>query len=121
MIAQAIHRLSRRAIKLYRFELRGFADTLLESELFGHEAGAFFRRACQKTRAFEIADNGTLFLDEVMNANRSCNRNCCALSKLAVFPRRRREKVEVYVRLVAATKPNAAQSTADGTFRPTCL
>ncbi|MBK6723012.1 MAG: sigma-54-dependent Fis family transcriptional regulator [Acidobacteria bacterium] len=67
LIAQAIHRLSRRSDKPFiDLNCAALQDTLLESELFGHEAGAFSGARTRKLGLFEIADGGTLFLDEVM-------------------------------------------------------
>src|SRR3982750_4508421 len=67
LIAQAIHRLSRRADKPFiDLNCAALQDTLLESELFGHEAGAFSGAKTRKLGLFEIADGGTLFLDEIM-------------------------------------------------------
>ncbi|MEO7539292.1 MAG: sigma-54 dependent transcriptional regulator, partial [Pyrinomonadaceae bacterium] len=67
LIAQAIHRLSSRSEKPFiDLNCAALQDTLLESELFGHEAGAFSGARVRKLGLFEIADGGTLFLDEVM-------------------------------------------------------
>jgi len=53
-------------------------DTLLESELFGHEKGAFSGAISQRKGRFELADNGTLFLDEIGEISASFQANCCA-------------------------------------------
>jgi DNA-binding NtrC family response regulator len=67
LIAQAIHRLSDRSEKAFiDLNCAALQDTLLESELFGHEAGAFSGARARKLGLFEIADGGSLFLDEVM-------------------------------------------------------
>jgi len=97
-------------------------DTLLESELFGHEAGAFSGARARKLGLFEIADGGTIFLDEVMEMPAQLQSKLLrALETRTFFRVGGVKKVEVDVRLVAATNRNAAQSTADGTFRSDLL
>ena len=67
LVAQAIHRLSSRADRPFiDLNCAALQDTLLESELFGHEAGAFSGARTRKLGLFELADGGTLFLDEIM-------------------------------------------------------
>ncbi|MGI8638700.1 MAG: sigma-54-dependent transcriptional regulator, partial [Pyrinomonadaceae bacterium] len=67
LIAQALHRLSRRNDKTFiDLNCAALQDSLLESELFGYEAGAFSGARNRKLGLFEIADGGTIFLDEVM-------------------------------------------------------
>ncbi len=69
LVARAIHQLSdRRENGFFSINCNAFAPGLLESELFGHEKGAFTGADSQKKGLFEIADRGTLFLDEVSNA-----------------------------------------------------
>ncbi|HEY6035203.1 MAG TPA: sigma-54 dependent transcriptional regulator, partial [Kofleriaceae bacterium] len=66
LVAHAIHRLSKRANQPFiKVNCGALTETLLESELFGHEKGAFTGAVKQKPGRFELADNGTLFLDEV--------------------------------------------------------
>lgn len=123
LIAQAIHRLSRRNDKTFiDLNCAALQDTLLESELFGHEAGAFSGARARKLGLFEIADGGTLFLDEVMEMPAPLQSKLLrALETRTFFRVGGVKKVEVDVRLVAATNRNAAQSTADGTFRSDLL
>jgi DNA-binding NtrC family response regulator len=123
LIAQAIHRLSRRNDKTFiDLNCAALQDTLLESELFGHEAGAFSGARARKLGLFEIADSGTLFLDEVMEMPAQLQSKLLrALETRSFFRVGGVKKVEVDVRLVAATNRNAAQSTADGTFRTDLL
>ncbi len=67
LIAQALHRLSGRADNAFiDLNCAALQDSLLESELFGHEAGAFSGARARKLGLFELADGGTLFLDEIM-------------------------------------------------------
>ena len=123
LIAQAIHRLSRRSDKTFiDLNCAALQDSLLESELFGHEAGAFSGARARKLGLFEIADSGTLFLDEVMEMPAQLQSKLLrALETRSFFRVGGVKKVEVDVRLVAATNRNAAQSTADGTFRSDLL
>ena len=123
LIAQAVHRLSRRSDKTFiDLNCAALQDTLLESELFGHEAGAFSGARARKLGLFEIADSGTLFLDEVMEMPAQLQSKLLrALETRSFFRVGGVKKVEVDVRLVAATNRNAAQSTADGTFRTDLL
>jgi DNA-binding NtrC family response regulator len=123
LIAQAVHRLSRRSDKTFiDLNCAALQDTLLESELFGHEAGAFSGARARKLGLFEIADSGTLFLDEVMEMPAQLQSKLLrALETRSFFRVGGVKKVEIDVRLVAATNRNAAQSTADGTFRTDLL
>ena len=123
LVAQAIHRLSRRSDKSFiDLNCAALQDSLLESELFGHEAGAFSGARARKLGLFEIADGGTIFLDEVMEMPAQLQSKLLrALETRTFFRVGGVKKVEVDVRLVAATNRNAAQSTADGTFRSDLL
>src|SRR5437762_9545314 len=77
LIAQAIHRLSKRSDKAFiDLNCAALQDTLLESELFGYEAGAFSGARTRKLGLFEIADGGTLFLDEVRSEERRVGKDC---------------------------------------------
>ena len=119
LIAQAIHRLSRRADKPFiDLNCAALQDTLLESELFGHEAGAFSGARVRKLGLFEIADGGTIFLDEVMEMPMHLQSKLLrALETRSFFRVGGVKKVEVDVRLVAATNRNKEQAIADGVFR----
>lgn len=123
LIAQAIHRLSPRSNKSFiDLNCAALQDTLLESELFGHEAGAFSGARARKLGLFEIADNGTLFLDEVMEMPAQLQSKLLrALETRTFFRVGGVKKVEVDVRLVAATNRNAAQTVAEGSFRSDLL
>ena len=119
LIAQAIHRLSRRADKPFiDLNCAALQDTLLESELFGHEAGAFSGARVRKLGLFEIADGGTIFLDEVMEMPLPLQSKLLrALETRSFFRVGGVKKVEVDVRLVAATNRSKEQAIADGIFR----
>ena len=119
LIAQAIHRLSRRHDKPFiDLNCAALQDTLLESELFGHEAGAFSGARTRKLGLFEIADGGTLFLDEIMEMPAALQSKLLrALETRSFFRVGGVKKVEVDVRLVAATNRDKDMAIADGTFR----
>ena len=123
LIAQAIHRLSRRHGKSFiDLNCAALQDSLLESELFGHEAGAFSGARNRKLGLFEIADGGTLFLDEVMEMPAQLQSKLLrALETRSFFRVGGVKKVDVDVRLVAATNRNKEKSIAEGIFRADLL
>lgn len=119
LIAQALHRLSSRAGKPFiDLNCAALQDTLLESELFGHEAGAFSGARVRKLGLFEIADGGTIFLDEVMEMPMQLQSKLLrALETRSFFRVGGVKKVEVDVRLIAATNRDKDQAIMDGVFR----
>ncbi|MBK8302828.1 MAG: sigma-54-dependent Fis family transcriptional regulator [Chloracidobacterium sp.] len=119
LIAQAIHRLSGRSDKPFiDLNCAALQDTLLESELFGHEAGAFSGARARKLGLFEIADGGTLFLDEIMEMPMQLQSKLLrALETRTFFRVGGVKKVEVDVRLIAATNRDKDTAIADGLFR----
>jgi len=119
LIAQAIHRLSNRSDKPFiDLNCAALQDTLLESELFGYEAGAFSGARTRKLGLFEIADGGTLFLDEIMEMPMQLQSKLLrALETRSFFRVGGVKKVEVNVRLVSATNRVKEQAVADGIFR----
>jgi DNA-binding NtrC family response regulator len=119
LIAQAIHRLSPRRDKTFiDLNCAALQDTLLESELFGHEAGAFSGARARKLGLFELADGGTLFLDEIMEMPAQLQSKLLrALETRSFFRVGGVKKVEVDVRLVAATNRDKDKAIADGVFR----
>jgi DNA-binding NtrC family response regulator len=123
LIAQAIHRISPRAKKSFvDLNCAALQDTLLESELFGHEAGAFSGARARKLGLFEMADSGTLFLDEVMEMPSPLQSKLLrALETRSFFRVGGVKKVDVDVRLVAATNRNPQQSINEGIFRADLL
>jgi DNA-binding NtrC family response regulator len=123
LIAQAIHRLSKRREKTFiDLNCAALQDTLLESELFGHEAGAFSGARARKLGLFELADSGTLFLDEVMEMPAQLQSKLLrALETRSFFRVGGVKKVDVDVRLVAATNRKTEQALAEGVFRADLL
>ncbi|MCB1025188.1 MAG: sigma-54-dependent Fis family transcriptional regulator [Acidobacteria bacterium] len=123
LIAQAIHRLSPRSEETFiDLNCAALQDSLLESELFGHEAGAFSGARVRKLGLFEIADSGTLFLDEMMEMPSPLQSKLLrALETRTFFRVGGVKKVEVDVRLVAATNRNPQLSVAEGIFRSDLL
>lgn len=123
LVAQALHRLSNRADATFiDLNCAALQDTLLESELFGHEAGAFSGAKQRKLGLFEIADGGTLFLDEIMEMPAQLQSKLLrALETRSFFRVGGVKKVEVDVRLVAATNRDPNNSIAEGVFRADLL
>ena len=119
LIANAIHYNSLRAKKPFvKVSCAALPDTLIESELFGYEKGAFTGATSRKKGRFELAEGGTLFLDEIGDINMSTQ-----VKLLRVLQEREFERlggtdtVRVNVRIVAATNKDMEQAIADGTFR----
>ena len=119
LIARAIHRLSPRDAKPFvEVHAGALPETLLESELFGYEKGAFTGAVTAKPGRFELANGGTLFLDEVGDISLGVQ-----VKLLRVLQERRFERlggtrsIDVDVRVVAATNRDLQQLIADGTFR----
>ncbi len=119
MVARAIHRASRRSkAPCVAVNCAALTETLIESELFGHEKGAFTGATEKKLGRFEMADKGTLFLDEIGELPLALQTKF-----LRVLEERRFERVggtrtiEVDVRVVAATNRDLAEMARRGTFR----
>ncbi|HSK05455.1 MAG TPA: sigma 54-interacting transcriptional regulator, partial [Kofleriaceae bacterium] len=119
MTAAAIYRASKRAQGPFVcVNCAALAETLLESELFGHERGAFTGATERRAGRFELADGGTLFLDEIGELTPHCQTRF-----LRALEERRIERVgggkviEVDVRVIAATHRDLEQMVAAGTFR----
>ncbi|HEY6046526.1 MAG TPA: sigma-54 dependent transcriptional regulator [Pyrinomonadaceae bacterium] len=123
LIAQAIHRLSNRANGSFiDLNCAAFQESLLESELFGYEAGAFSGAKARKLGLIELADGGTLFLDEVTELPASLQAKLLrAIETRTFFRVGGVRKVEVNVRIVAATNRNLDAVVNDGTFRADLL
>jgi DNA-binding NtrC family response regulator len=123
LIAQAIHRLSARANGSFiDLNCAAFQESLLESELFGYEAGAFSGAKARKLGLIELADGGTLFLDEVTELPPSLQAKLLRAIETRTFYRVGGvRKVEVNVRIVAATNRNLDSVLSDGTFRADLL
>ncbi|MGB7922712.1 MAG: sigma-54 dependent transcriptional regulator, partial [Pyrinomonadaceae bacterium] len=123
LIAHAIHRLSTRADSSFiDLNCAAFQESLLESELFGYEAGAFSGAKGRKLGLIELADGGTLFLDEVTELPTQLQSKLLRAIETRTFYRVGGvRKVEVDVRIVAATNRNLDQVVSDGTFRSDLL
>ncbi len=123
LIAQAIHRLSNRAGGSFiDLNCAAFQESLLESELFGYEAGAFSGAKARKLGLIELADGGTLFLDEVTELPAGLQAKLLrAIETRTFFRVGGVRKVEVNVRIVAATNRNLDTVVADGAFRADLL
>ena len=123
LIAQAIHRLSNRASGSFiDLNCAAFQETLLESELFGYEAGAFSGAKARKLGLIELADGGTLFLDEVTELPAALQAKLLrAIETRTFFRVGGVRKVEVNVRIVAATNRNLDSVVSDGAFRADLL
>lgn len=119
LIARALHDLSPRKGRTFvKLNCAAIPTGLLESELFGHEKGAFTGAICQKVGRFELADKGTLFLDEVGDIPPELQPKLLRVLQEQEFERLGGTKtLKVDVRLVAATHRDLAKMVADGCFR----
>jgi DNA-binding NtrC family response regulator len=123
LIAHAVHRLSRRSEGSFiDLNCAAFQESLLESELFGYEAGAFSGAKGRKLGLWELADNGTIFLDEVTELPAQLQSKLLRAIETNSFYRVGAvRKVQVNVRIVAATNRDVNEVTADGRFRSDLL
>jgi len=119
VLAKLIHRRSNRADKQFiSVHCGAIAETLLESELFGHERGAFTGAVRQKLGKFEIADGGTIFLDEVGTISPTMQIKLLEVLQDRTFHRVGGEQtIEVDVRILAATNTDLKQLVEQGSFR----
>jgi two-component system response regulator HydG len=119
LIARALHDRSRRASRPFMaINCGALAESVLESELFGHVRGAFTGALAARKGLFEEASSGTLFLDEVGETPLSIQvRLLRVLEQREVRPVGSNETRKVDVRLIAATNRNLAAATRAGTFR----
>ncbi len=119
LVAGAIHSLSQRSKANYvRINCAAIPETLLESELFGHEKGAFTGAMKQKPGRVEEADGGTLFLDEIADMSRPLQAKLLRFLEDGTFTRvGGTQELRVNVRLVAATNRDIVQAIAAGEFR----
>jgi formate hydrogenlyase transcriptional activator len=119
LIARALHHLSPRRDRTFvRLNCAAIPTGLLESELFGHEKGAFTGAITQKLGRFELAHEGTLFLDEVADIPAELQPKLLRVLQEQEFERLGSTRtVRVNVRLVVATNRDLKQLVADGKFR----
>ena len=119
LIAHAIHYNSLRSSKPFiRVSCAALPETLIESELFGYEKGAFTGAQGRKKGRFELAEGGTLFLDEIGDLNVSTQIKLLRVLQEREFERLGgTETIKVNVRLIAATNKNMEEAIAAGAFR----
>ncbi len=119
LIAHAIHYNSPRAKKPFvKVSCAALPDSLIESELFGYEKGAFTDAAGRKKGRFELADRGTLFLDEIGDINLSTQVKLLRVLQEREFERLGgTESIKSDVRLIAATNADLEKAIAAKTFR----
>ena len=119
LVAGALHTLSRRQNENYvRINCAAIPETLLESELFGHEKGAFTGAIRQKPGRVEEADGGTIFLDEIADMGKPLQAKLLRFLEDGTFSRvGGTEELRVDVRLIAATNRNIVEAIAAGEFR----
>ncbi len=119
LVARAIHHLNHRRERTFvKLNCAAIPTGLLESELFGHEKGAFTGAIAQRIGRFELADQGTLFLDEVGDIPPELQPKLLRVLQEHEFERLGSTRtIKVNVRLVAATQRDLAQMVAAGQFR----
>jgi DNA-binding NtrC family response regulator len=119
LAAGAMHGLSnRRKANYVRINCAAIPETLLESELFGHEKGAFTGALKQKLGRVEEADNGTIFLDEIADMSRPLQAKLLRFLEDGTFTRvGGTQELRVNVRLVAATNRDIVKAIAEDQFR----
>ncbi len=118
VVAQGIHRESRRTGSLISVNCGAIPESLLESELFGYERGAFTGANASKRGLFEAADQGTLFLDEIGEMALNLQVKLLRVLQDGVFCRLgSTQSRKADVRIIAATNANLQQKLHDGSFR----
>lgn len=119
LVARAIHYNSPRANKtLVEISCASLPETLLESELFGYEKGAFTGAVTRKKGRFELADGGTIFLDEIGDITESVQTKLLrVLQERELTHLGGTSAIKVDVRVIAATNRNLEQGLKDGKFR----
>jgi transcriptional regulator with GAF, ATPase, and Fis domain len=119
LIARSVHNLSRRKDRpLVKINCAALPANLIESELFGHEKGAFTGALKQKIGRFELADKGTIFLDEIGELPQDLQVKLLRVLQEGEFERLGDPKtLHIDVRVIAATNRNLEQAIIDGTFR----
>jgi PAS domain S-box-containing protein len=119
LIARALHSLSRRAQGPFvAVNCGALPDTLLESELFGHTAGAFTDARKDRLGRFALAEGGTLFLDEIGDISPALQvRLLRVLEERSFMPLGSSKSVKANVRIIAATNQNLARLVDEGAFR----
>jgi transcriptional regulator with GAF, ATPase, and Fis domain len=119
LVARAVHRLSKRTEEPFiKVNCAAIPSELIESELFGYEKGAFTGATGKKKGQFELANNGTLFLDEVGDMSLTAQAKVLRVLQTGEFSRVGGERTfKVDVRVIAATNKELKASVAEGSFR----
>ena len=119
LVANSIHYNSQRASTPFiKVNCAALPSNLIESELFGHEKGAFTGAIKQKMGKFEMAHRGTIFLDEIGSINLDVQANLLRILQEKEFDRVGGQRtIKVDVRVIIATNKNLEQAVEDGTFR----
>ena len=119
LVAQKIHQLSQRARRPFiTVDCGTLVETLFESELFGHVKGSFTGADANKVGKFELAQNGTLFFDEISNIGLEVQAKLLrAVEERKISKVGSHRVIKVDVRIIAATNKDLAKAIKDGTFR----
>jgi two-component system nitrogen regulation response regulator NtrX len=119
LVAKQVHVQSRRADQPFvEVNCAAIPEELIESELFGHEKGAFTGAIAQKRGKFELADKGTIFLDEIADMSLRTQAKILRILQEHKFERvGGTETIEVDVRVIAATNKSLEKAIQEGTFR----
>ncbi|MCP5461914.1 MAG: sigma 54-interacting transcriptional regulator [bacterium] len=119
LFARAIHNISHRSSRpLVKVNCAALPENLIESELFGHEKGAFTGAISRKIGRFELADNGTIFLDEIGDLPIALQSKLLRIIQEGEFERLGNPYTfKVNVRIIAATNRNLEQAVENGLFR----
>ena len=123
LVARTIHRLSPRKEKPFiGINCSAIPETLMESELFGHEKGAFTGAASRRQGCFELADTGTLLLDEIAEMPAMLQAKLLrVIEERAIRRLGSRREIEIDVRLLAATNRDPADAVREGKLREDLL
>ena len=118
LIAKAAHKLSGRTGKLIPVNCGAIPEDLLESELFGHEKGSFTGATSTKQGRFQIADNGTIFLDEIGEMSPKLQVKLLrVLQEKVIEPVGSNKSIHINVRVIAATHKDLKEEIKKGKFR----
>jgi transcriptional regulator with GAF, ATPase, and Fis domain len=118
LIAKALHSLSGRSGKLVPVNCGAIPEDILESELFGHEKGAFTGAINNRVGRFQLADSGTIFLDEIAEMSPKLQVKLLrVLQERKVDPVGSTRSIDVDVRVIAATNKDLAEEVKAGRFR----
>jgi len=118
LIARAIHDHTDKSKPFISINCSAIVETLLESELFGHERGAFTGATYQKQGKFELADSGTLLLDEIGDMSLNMQVKLLRVMQEREFERvGGKERIKTDVRIIAATNKSLKEQVSQGSFR----